>query len=438
MAYSNTTPNRKLPQWDGNEKPEREDYNRAFQIMDAIGSTITLRPPSFDTKTELDTAYPSGDGIYSHVAGGVIYVWAGEWVATGVDLGGYYTAAQIDEMLETVSGLPVGGTTGQVLKKSSDTDGDVEWADEEGGSSVPVGGTTGQVLAKTSNTDGDAAWKSPGDLSVTSTEAGSLANISATETIGSIIGKLRKWFTSAAAGLFSQTTIAGVWAFLGLGLTADKTIYVATTGSDTAGDGSSGNPYKTIQKGHNAILKNLNGFTGTVSVAAGTYNESVLVSGYYGGNLVLAFNGSVTVNGQIKYVGNKAYITSTGDVTIAASIAGEGALDIADSNVRYFQNVTISNTGTTCAGIRCTSMASVIVGNDTTNVVINLTGTGNKAVEGSSAARVSVGNVSGNAINGFTAHAGDIKVAASTITATTKVVKTQGGMVLTGAGVNLT
>lgn len=31
------------------------------------------------------------------------------------------------------SGVPDGGTTGQVLKKRSDADGDVEWADDSGG-----------------------------------------------------------------------------------------------------------------------------------------------------------------------------------------------------------------------------------------------------------------------------------------------------------------
>jgi hypothetical protein len=55
------------------------------------------------------------------------------------------------------SGVPVGGTTGQVLKKNSNTDGDASWAAD---SSVPTGGSTGQVLKKNSGSDGDAAWAS--------------------------------------------------------------------------------------------------------------------------------------------------------------------------------------------------------------------------------------------------------------------------------------
>jgi hypothetical protein len=55
--------------------------------------------------------------------------------------------------------LPTGGTTGQVLRKKSNADGDFEWATiSSGGSSLPVGGSTGQILRKSSATDGDAAW----------------------------------------------------------------------------------------------------------------------------------------------------------------------------------------------------------------------------------------------------------------------------------------
>lgn len=52
--------------------------------------------------------------------------------------------------------VPTGGTDGQILYRTATG---FEWGDApSGGSSVPAGGTTGQVLAKASNTDGDVAW----------------------------------------------------------------------------------------------------------------------------------------------------------------------------------------------------------------------------------------------------------------------------------------
>jgi hypothetical protein len=53
--------------------------------------------------------------------------------------------------------VPIGGTTGQVLAKSSATDYDTEWTSlpEE---TMPTGGTTNQVLAKSSSTDYDTEW----------------------------------------------------------------------------------------------------------------------------------------------------------------------------------------------------------------------------------------------------------------------------------------
>ena len=54
--------------------------------------------------------------------------------------------------------IPLGGTTGQVLAKNSDKDGDVTWVDADNGVSLPSGGVTGQVLIKNSDEDGDAIW----------------------------------------------------------------------------------------------------------------------------------------------------------------------------------------------------------------------------------------------------------------------------------------
>jgi len=52
--------------------------------------------------------------------------------------------------------IPTGGTTGQVLVKNTNIDGDVAWSDPVSG--LPSGGTDGQVLTKDSTVTDGASW----------------------------------------------------------------------------------------------------------------------------------------------------------------------------------------------------------------------------------------------------------------------------------------
>lgn len=59
--------------------------------------------------------------------------------------------------------LPEGGTTGQILTKNSNDDGDASWQNPP--ISIPSGGVKGQVLTKNGTDDGDAVWKNiPNEL----------------------------------------------------------------------------------------------------------------------------------------------------------------------------------------------------------------------------------------------------------------------------------
>lgn len=68
----------------------------------------------------------------------------------------------LERITKFITSALFGGTTGQVLKKNSNTDGDYSWADNIG--VTPTGGTTNQVLAKNSGTNYDYSWKDVGPL----------------------------------------------------------------------------------------------------------------------------------------------------------------------------------------------------------------------------------------------------------------------------------
>lgn len=145
-----------------------------------------------------------------------------DWVDTGINLKGATGAAGL--------GVPVGGTTGQVLSKISGTDNDTAWVDAP--QSLPTGGTIGQVLTKSSSTDGDATWSDPsGDIAgdthaatakATPIDADELALVDSASTPSAFGLKKITWAnikSSVANWLISTGRIRDV-------LTADRAYYV--------------------------------------------------------------------------------------------------------------------------------------------------------------------------------------------------------------------
>jgi len=86
-----------------------------------------------------------------------------------------------------------------------------------------------------------------------------------------------------------------------IGLTAPVNLYVSGAGSDTLGNGTSANPYKTINKALSVLPKNLNGKRAFISIAAGTYNEVVTVDSFSGGRIILGGNSgaAITISGLV-------------------------------------------------------------------------------------------------------------------------------------------
>ncbi len=83
-------------------------------------------------------------------------------------------------------------------------------------------------------------------------------------------------------------------------LDADMLVYVATTGSNTSGDGTSSKPYKTIQYAINDLPKDLGGYSVSINVASGTYDETINVIGLYNGAFNLYSDTKGTLNDTCK------------------------------------------------------------------------------------------------------------------------------------------
>lgn len=129
-------------------------------------------------------------------------------------------------------------------------------------------------------------------------------------------------------------------------LSAGLTLYVATTGSDTTGDGSVGNPYRTAQKASDVLQSSydLSGNVVTISRAAGTYTDGVTVNGPYVGatqgagavifdgaglasTIVNAGGNTYTANFGASFTVQNQKLTSSGGGGFALSAANNGNIN---------------------------------------------------------------------------------------------------------------
>lgn len=137
---------------------------------------------------------------------------------------------------------------------------------------------------------------------------------------------------------------------------ADIYVYVnASSGNDSTGNGTAAYPFRTITKALNSIPRNLNGKDAVVSIAAGSYQESVTIRGF-DAPVVLMSSGTVYVagfrvdgchcslNGGIEiYVNNAAaYVVNCGTLT------GAGSLHVDGAHVQASYGSTISLDSITC------------------------------------------------------------------------------------------
>lgn len=120
-------------------------------------------------------------------------------------------------------------------------------------------------------------------------------------------------------------------------LTANTTYYIATTGNDTTGAGTVGNPWKTLQKAWNYLQANIDfaGFTVTIQIADGTYTEAFVASGIMPGQ---ATPGNLIINGN-----------STTPANVLVTSATQSAIDAVGAKFRIqYMKLTTTGGGNNC------------------------------------------------------------------------------------------
>ena len=214
----------------------------------------------------------------------------------------------------------------------------------------------------------------------------------------------------------------------GIALNKGMTVYVSPAGTDELGNGTAANSYRTINKAINSIPKNLNGFDVTINIAAGTYDEDVLIARTFGGNVVLS-----------------------GTVDSSVSVR---SLRVSYGSAVRVQNIALTVTGgfngnaiaVTSASLICTSKLAVN-GNVENGMYINFDGfvytvdiaidnTTYAAINATNRSSMYAGNVSGAATSGMFARSANGSLLAYNVmeaTAQALLSTTAGGRILSGA-----
>lgn len=215
-------------------------------------------------------------------------------------------------------------------------------------------------------------------------------------------------------------------------LSESVTVYVATTGNDTTGDGSSSAPFKTIQKAIDELPKDLNGKHAQIDIANGTYNERVTVDGFTNGRLTIGVNSrTVTVRG-VSVMSSTGVRVNLSNITYSATYAGTLLYADYGSDVTIINPCTFRGESAAVSGIAAARGSTITAA----GVTLALLSFGAAAVLASTGSVIALGTVEGNGNTsaGLRAELGSIiSYASKNLTATGGDMTASGGRIVTGA-----
>ena len=213
-------------------------------------------------------------------------------------------------------------------------------------------------------------------------------------------------------------------------LVEDVTVYVTSSGSDIDGDGNSDAPFATIQKAIDALPKDLNTHTATISIGFGVYAERVEVKGFHSGRLIVGKPGEVfTING-IEVV-NSSFVETNIYQIDKSSAFNKPLFTVKDgSNVSVYSNIILNGVDTSVNGMAVDNNSRVVTTSTVTITVNNCAG----AIVAQWCSFVSLNTITGSgSIFGMSASQGSIvSYKKDTLSKMWSNLADSGGLVLTG------
>lgn len=207
-----------------------------------------------------------------------------------------------------------------------------------------------------------------------------------------------------------------------MGLDANKTVYVAVSGSDATGNGSSTAPYQTITKALSTIPKNLNGYDAMVYVSSGTYNENVTIDNFNGGRLTLSGeSGTLLQINTLTIMNCYVQINDTLVVSVANLICSRGSRLLSNAEIKVRSGATY---GVLASNISTAFFHKVVVDGSTYAAI---------CLDQNSRIFITHLDGSGNTNIGLLVAGGTLKYDNSTLSATIATSAFSGGRIYSGA-----
>lgn len=204
---------------------------------------------------------------------------------------------------------------------------------------------------------------------------------------------------------------------------ADVTIYVSPTGNDNTGDGTISNPYGTITKAIESIPNNFSRKAVGINIAAGTYEEDVIIRGF---------------DGVLKWYSN-------GVVNVRSLLVEGCSVYQYGSQTNFKRGIVIDNgasyTGQSLMYVSEASSIGIAVRNGSRFVLYNtatVSNTTSAAIEVSGSSMLYISIVAGNSnAIGIRADTGSVAgYGTMNMTATTARISNTGGRIYTGSALN--